>query len=327
MKRLVKSALNNNLKSQFAAPPNEASKWPTFEPINTFKSYISLTVLLLLVSISPNVLATPVNFNTSVSCDVGQGTVTFGGTSIPSASCSEQMIDTNSDPAIGIAAEASANGRFGIKGFGFRTSMTVGAANVSGGTYFASSMIEGDLFGSFTVDALGTSATPVQGGSLLVQIFAQGALLTAQDGSGGVSDIDLIYDVSVGGIPYNRTFNAGGVKNFEFIAQNDTFTVPWQNGVPVIVDMRASSLGIVTTFGEGGATARADFQNSLDWGGILAVYDEKGNPVESFTALGEDGTDWSTPAAVVPLPAAAWLFMSGLIGLLLKGRRVRQSVA
>ena len=31
-------------------------------------------------------------------------------------------------------------------------------------------------------------------------------------------------------------------------------------------------------------------------------------------------------AAPVPVPAAAWLFMSGLIGLLWKGRKARQSV-
>jgi hypothetical protein len=36
-------------------------------------------------------------------------------------------------------------------------------------------------------------------------------------------------------------------------------------------------------------------------------------------------TDFS-PGAVVPIPAAVWLFMSGLIGLVWKGRKAHQAV-
>jgi hypothetical protein len=45
----------------------------------------------------------------------------------------------------------------------------------------------------------------------------------------------------------------------------------------------------------------------------------------SVTLTGEGMTsvagEWTTPAAVVPLPTAAWLFGSGLVGLVAAGRR------
>lgn len=56
------------------------------------------------------------------------------------------------------------------------------------------------------------------------------------------------------------------------------------------------------------------FSNTLAWAGISNVTDEFGQPVASFSALGEDGVDWATPATV-PLPTPAGLLGAALAGL------------
>lgn len=57
-----------------------------------------------------------------------------------------------------------------------------------------------------------------------------------------------------------------------------------------------------------------EFGNSLDWLGITSVTDGEGNPVASFTAISPD-TSVDCGQAAVPVPAAVWLFGSGLLGL------------
>lgn len=63
------------------------------------------------------------------------------------------------------------------------------------------------------------------------------------------------------------------------------------------------------------AELTADYAHSMLWGGISSVTDANGNPISLTSALGQTGFDYAN-AAVVPVPAAAGLLGSGLIGLL-----------
>ena len=60
----------------------------------------------------------------------------------------------------------------------------------------------------------------------------------------------------------------------------------------------------------------ADYSHSLMWGGITGVFDSTGNRVDIFSTTSASGFDYTrafTPT--VPVPAAVWLFVSGLLGL------------
>lgn len=77
-------------------------------------------------------------------------------------------------------------------------------------------------------------------------------------------------------------------------------------------------------FGNGSAgavaTASADFLNTLVWGGVQSVALLDGTPVTDWATTSGSGFDYGS-ASVIPVPAAAWLFGSALLGLGLAGRQ------
>ena len=77
----------------------------------------------------------------------------------------------------------------------------------------------------------------------------------------------------------------------------------------------ASSIQYWKVEGAGGAESLADMSHTLLWGGIGAVYDAQGNAVTNFNLVSSSSFDYRN-AAVVPVPTASWLFVSGLFGML-----------
>lgn len=65
-----------------------------------------------------------------------------------------------------------------------------------------------------------------------------------------------------------------------------------------------------------------DFSHSLAWGGIVALTDDQGHPITNFLAKSAD-TGFNYANSAVPVPASAWLFGSGLIGLIATRRKLR----
>jgi len=63
----------------------------------------------------------------------------------------------------------------------------------------------------------------------------------------------------------------------------------------------------------------ADYSHTLLWNG-MTVSDLSGHAINSFSVSSSSGFDYSLPASV-PVPAAVWLFGSGLLGLAGAGRK------
>lgn len=104
------------------------------------------------------------------------------------------------------------------------------------------------------------------------------------------------------------------------VAGNHYLDIPFTFGTPL--SLYAFSNVYADAGGAGrGATGNgyADLGNSIYWGGIVSVTDSNGLPVTGFTALGTTGHNWQ--ASAVPVPAAVWLFGSGLLGLIGVARR------
>lgn len=80
----------------------------------------------------------------------------------------------------------------------------------------------------------------------------------------------------------------------------------------------------------GPARATADFDNTLAWAGIAAIRDANGNLLDlsDFIFEGASGFDYKNSAvadvSAVPLPATAWLFVSGCLGLIGATRRKKK---
>jgi hypothetical protein len=76
--------------------------------------------------------------------------------------------------------------------------------------------------------------------------------------------------------------------------------------------------GLCDVYQQADPTASTDYSHTLRWGGIT-VTNQYGTPV-AFTVNSTSGFNYAQ-AAVVPVPAAVWLFGSGLLGLIGVARR------
>ena len=115
---------------------------------------------------------------------------------------------------------------------------------------------------------------------------------------------------------------------------NMTYTIPfdvingdnhmWDGLTPPKEDIKPSGGSYMISCYLGGCAIFGNGSNTED-----STSDEGGSVKVTMTP--DDGDlpyDGDLPQATpVPLPAAAWLFMSGLIGLVWKGRKTRQSAA
>ena len=69
-------------------------------------------------------------------------------------------------------------------------------------------------------------------------------------------------------------------------SQTLSVTVPWSAGQPIDVFLLANAS---TGVGPNAASGFGDEEMALQWGGITGVFDQLGQPIDHFTALGADG--------------------------------------
>lgn len=266
--------------------------------------------------------AATISLEASAKCHDGGVKDSEGGPGVPVANCSWSVAQGGLFPRSGTVT-GSAEARIGYRAVGVtasaQASLTTKLTSDFGTDVTASSHLEDFFFMTATLP----DGTPVSNGYMQINAIATGEVHLNTSGAGYLSTVQLDYLLSVGGfsVASNSIYMLDGDPPQQ-IVQPFAVVVPWQAGLAVPIIMQANAVVDAVLFDDGSVDALAQFGNSLDWLGISNVTDAGGNPVASFTALSADGSvDWGA-AAVVPLPAAGWLFASGLVALLgLMGRR------
>ena len=206
-----------------------------------------------------------------------------------------------------------------------------GAGAVLTGSY---SLIQVSYGDTFVMDAQDEFGNPVFTGLFTARANFSGTLSTS--GSGAFSSYASGFgSVSVLDGTLSRSVRATAVasslgNNFdqEIISGSLEIIVPWTAGQPISMGMSAvievdGYAGTrLSPFVFGEFMAEADLSSTVSWGGISNVLDADGNAVASFSAFNLDGdVDYATAFNPVPIPAAAWLFGTGLLGLIGLARR------
>ena len=241
------------------------------------------------------------NFSVSVECNAGLGTDSRGGP-VPAISCEQTQV-VDGDNGYGILSQASAKTFWAPKKVGVSNKTLVGAGGeVPGGTFDAISTATSSIFDQFTIYAEDANGNPISKGTFQTQLLLQGFVLTAiSEGGSSGTKAQLDYTIRIGtAAPVTDTITVGP-NGIEPIAVPIIIDTAWIAGLPVLVEMSATGSAFASTTGKGGADATVNFQNSMDWLGIIEVADEFGQPAAAFTAIGLDGINWATPVPVPPM--------------------------
>jgi len=269
-------------------------------------------IILLVASLLPTTTsAFSISFSSAAECNAGLGRITNSGP-MPAANCSqEQFIPGGPGQSVTITADASARSNWGQQRIGVHAEALVSMSRPAG-LFHASATTMIHLTDEFNIEALNTGGLSVDSGTLTATMLVVGSLQSlAVATPTAVTGARLDFDLRVGdSAPIVDTLLLTP-SSFASFAIPVVINASWVSGQPILVDMTAVATAVAEATGENGVQSIAQFGNSLEWGGIQQVLDEQGMPVASFTALSPDGVNWASPA-VVPLPAAAWLFGSAL---------------
>jgi len=169
---------------------------------------------------------------------------------------------------------------------------------------------------SFLVTALDSVSNSVLSGFLTVIVDVDAPVTLPETLCSSCSFLGSVqWNFSVGsGSQQGRTLltMGSGTTGGHFALQ-----IPWAAGTPIDILFFANLQTSVVTLGT--ATGTGDF--IIPWGGISAVTDSNGVPVQSFTALNSEGFDY---ALAVPEPTSGILLGLGLGALLTVRRRIAE---
>jgi hypothetical protein len=196
----------------------------------------------------------------------------------------------------------------------------------------ATAQVEGGqtsvLFGNGALDALGLTITKVSpnvgGGNLGPNSVALG--INPRDAKGNALDTTFIYD-SPSFVPFSGAIEHSGRIQFNDTINVGDFTIRAETGRP----MDTSGFVVESTFGLSAilfdiANPIVEaFDNSLVISADILVSPELATTLGDPALAGVDAGMALVDArsTVVPIPAAVWLFGSGLIGLIAIARRKR----
>lgn len=176
------------------------------------------------------------------------------------------------------------------------------------GFYDAVITVEGTI--DYLAQDIAFSAThAVAYGTIFAEVAAEGVRITRSSEFGSPKDGDSYATGPQGG---------GDSHSFEI----ELNAIPWTRaGVGSVYVAINASANVRHDSPEGFATAGADLGNTVTWGGITQVYDDEMNPFDpaelTLSLFSGEGVNYAN-AAVVPIPSAALLLASGLLGLLQK---------
>lgn len=101
-----------------------------------------------------------------------------------------------------------------------------------------------------------------------------------------------------------------------------SFDIPFVFGTPfqMNAELNAFTQALASATGDV-ASAYSNFGSSGYWGGISGVHLANGTALSGYTLSSQSGFNWNNASSPVPIPAAMWLFGSGLLGLISVARR------
>ena len=149
--------------------------------------------------------------------------------------------------------------------------------------------------------------------SIMLQIFGTGVsgfvqAREIQGNSGG--SITSIVDPVPSIIPVSFSTTFGSKTGIQY-------NMNLQGNASASFGFRECDGGIYPCGASASAALTADYMNSLIWGGISSITDASGNVIE-FTLSSDSGFNY---VSAVPVPAAVWLFSSGLLWLITIAKR------
>ncbi len=168
-----------------------------------------------------------------------------------------------------------------------------------------------------------------------IQVFVPGSYTFDTTLGGGVSEAGLLsVTVPVGQIGMHMLFDWNGGNNIDVFVVAATNTV-FGPGISYSLNSKACTAATIKNclwdyldYGPAGKPIAANpwMLASVDGNGdgIMGIPMPTGGPFAGFNA-NFNATMTSTPDAVVPVPAAVWLFGSGLMGLAAVARRKKKA--
>jgi len=140
-------------------------------------------------------------------------------------------------------------------------------------------------------------------------VFSTLGQLTSRNGA-------ITIDDKRRGLAVNGVFQMDPVSSLSGVF---SFDIPFTFGTAfqMNADLTAFTQALASAPGDL-ASAYSNFGSSGYWGGISEVHLADGTVLSGYNLASDSGFDWSNAyptAAPVPIPAALWLFGSGLLGL------------
>lgn len=209
-----------------------------------------------------------------------------------------------------------------------------GSYTVDYGSIRVSSQNLGIQDGTFGFSNAGSSATfqdsltisspgipPYMTGTMIARLDVSGSLMATGNGQSlFIVDVNAPYfGQQITGAFYGPTLGFPPTIIGEGFGSH-LLEIPFIFSQPFSLSVTGSTDATVQMNDSG--SAHTNLSNTIGWGGILEIRDEFG-AILDFSVVSESGYDYATVQAV-PLPASAWLLVTGLAGLVARRRLARK---